>query len=210
MISTSFNKGKERLFKYILLIGVAISGNLASLISVAVFCAIRIVISKKYNKIIIRFSLVSVIVVLILHKPIFQYVKYVLELKNASSLPVRYEQFDALIRDMRNGYDMFLGTGMGNIISVKTILRDYTNSIYFELQAVYFFNQLGIIFFTLLILINILLTYKYLRNKIIILIYFCYILYAVTNPYMFNLTHILIIIALVSHKNYIVENEKIT
>lgn len=208
MISYYYNIGMEKYFKYIFLIAVIISGNLAFFIAIAVFLFINIVASKKYIKLLAGLSLLGAIVAIIFNNIIIKYVKNVIEIKNKSSLPIRYEQIRAFISEIKTTFDMIFGTGMGNTIDFVGHFRDYRGKIYFELQTIYFFVQLGVILFAFFLFINILLTYKYMKNKKNILIYLCYILYASTNPYMLNLSHILIIITLVSYDKYINEPEQ--
>ena len=94
-----------------------------------------------------------------------------------------------------------LGKGLGNNVKIKTFFRDYTDNTYFELQVIYFFNQLGLvnslIFFCFLLYLSI----NKIFYKDLLFIYFCYIIYAVTNPYILDTTQIVVILILISISN---------
>lgn len=198
-----YKKGIKRIVKYIILMGVAISGNLASFISLSAYVFLRLMINKKGRKVLLGLTYIFMAFFLIFNKPIMGYVSKTMALKNESSMPIRYEQAAALIGDMREWYDVLMGKGMGSTITAKTEHREYKEDIYFELQILYFFNQLGVITFFTLIIYNLFLTFKVLLNKETLIIYGCYLLYALTNPYILNTTHIIVIICLISFKHII-------
>ncbi|HFR7117967.1 TPA: O147 family O-antigen polymerase, partial [Shigella flexneri] len=119
-----------------------------------------------------------------------------------SSLGVRWDQFTVLINDLTESVSNFvIGSGLGNVIKIQTPIRDYSAYIYYELQSVYFLNQLGVILFTLFLLINLLLTIKIIKYSELCVLYFLYVSYAITNPYILDSNHVAVIIVLVTLSN---------
>ena len=100
---------------------------------------------------------------------------------------------------MDSGKDYILGKGLGSTVTAVTKYRDYTGNRYFEMQWMYLFYQMGAVAFGILIILSIILSIKYMRDKLTILIYLTYIIYGITNPYTFNLTHIIVIILLTTY-----------
>lgn len=201
-----YKKGLKRLLKYIMLIATVIAGNLAYFIAIALYMFLKMITNKNGRKLLLGLIYAGMALFLILNKPILNYVTKTIELKNESSMPIRYEQIDAIIEDFDSIKDLFFGRGMGNTITADKPHRDYVEERYFELQIVYFFNQLGIIAFSYLIFYNLYLPIKIL-NKDALIIYGCYLLYAVTNPYILNLTHVIVIMAMISFKEAILDKD---
>lgn len=202
------NKKRKWFYRILLLGGIVCCGNFAYYISLFVFILgiyIRRNNSKVQNYIFKLFLLLATLVCL---SPfILNYVTEVLDRKNDVSLGTRSDQFYVLMNDLQdNIFTIFLGKGLGNVLTIATSFRDYTNNIYFELQSVYFLNQLGIFNFLLFILLNLYLSYKFICNKFLLFIYACYLIYAVTNPYFLDTNQIVVIIVLTSINKYINEN----
>ncbi len=78
---------------------------------------------------------------------------------------------------------ILFGQGLGNKIDIKTQWKDYSDNIYYELQSLYIMNQVGILFFTWFVIINILLSKYFIKYKILLIAYVSYIFYALFNPY---------------------------
>lgn len=118
---------------------------------------------------------------------------------DVSSIGTRFDQAQVLINDMSyNISSVLLGNGLGHTIDVKTMVRDYTDNIYFELQFLYILNQIGFVGMVMLTIFHLKLIFNFLKNKKIILIYLCYIGYALINPYMFDSNHCVVLILLMS------------
>ncbi len=118
---------------------------------------------------------------------------------DVSSIGTRFDQAQVLISDMSyNISSVLLGNGLGHTIDVKTMARDYTDNIYFELQFLYILNQIGFVGMVMLTIFHLKLIFNFLKNKKIILIYLCYIGYALINPYMFDSNHCVVLILLMS------------
>ena len=200
----------------IILLSVIIAGNLAFWIASLTFAFIGIIM--KYGLVILDFSkeqirkfkykfyiLVSFIFLLVLSIGII-YIYQTIILKMESSIPTRLDQVFVLFMNLSvTTITLFFGQGLGNTVDVVTEYRDYTGAYYYELQVIYILNQFGILMFSLFLFLKIYLVENIFSDKYIILIYLSYILYAVTNPYMFDSTNILVIILLISLRKEIVK-----
>lgn len=202
MADTIYKKGIKRLYKYVILISIGIAGNLAYFIALSMYFLAKMVTNKNGRKLVLILIYIGMAFFIIFNKPIINQINKTMELKNRSSMPIRYEQIETLLEDFREPYEVILGRGMGNTITAQKNIRTYTNDKYFELQIFYFLNQLGVLPFVFFIFYNLYVSIKIL-NKETLIIYGSYVLYALTNPYIFNLTHIIIIIALASLKEVI-------
>lgn len=196
---------------FLYIIALIIAGNFMFIVSVLLFVIIyeaRIVVYKK------NFLSIFIMVSFFIMTPIIiSYVNEVLTLKfqgeNNSSLGIRYDQTIAFINEMStNWWKILFGFGLGSSLDVATGIRDYRDYIYFELQSLYFLYQIGFFGFLVFICLHLLMVLKNIQDKILILIYAFYILYAITNPYIFDTTQIIVLIVLISISNQKVIYEK--
>lgn len=196
---------KDYTFKYrrtlqiILLISSIIAGNFAYLIGIFIFIIFWYLFNdlrkRKFRNRIIIFSFVFVLSM----GSVIEYTQDILDRKSGYSLGTRSDQVDVLIRDVQKDISTFLlGKGLGNNITIKTSFRDYTDNLYFEIQAMYFFNQLGLINSLIFIFFLLFLAIKKIFYKDLLFIYFCYIIYGVTNPYILDTTQTTVILILIS------------
>ena len=196
---------KDYTFKYrrtlqiILLISSIIAGNFAYLIGIFIFIIFWYLFNdlrkRKFRNRIIIFSFVFALSI----GSIIEYTQEILDRKSGYSLGTRSDQVDVLIRDVQKDISTFLlGKGLGNNITIKTSFRDYTDNLYFEIQAMYFFNQLGLINSLIFISFLLFLAIKKIFYKDLLFIYFCYIIYGVTNPYILDTTQTTVILILIS------------
>ncbi|MDR7078837.1 hypothetical protein J2Y03_003894 [Neobacillus niacini] len=197
----------------LLFVGTIIAGNLAFILSIVFFFgmygAILFFSNEKVKtflknlfgnrkRVIILVSLFSVFIIAVAIV-LFPYIKEVFIRKMEYSIPTRFDQVSHLIKDLAESpITLLFGQGFGNIIYVISDYRDYRNAYYFELQTIYVLNQVGILYFAVFLITKIIFVIKFWRNKLIILIYLSYILYAFTNPYLFDTTNILVLIVLSS------------
>ena len=124
-----------------------------------------------------------------------------METKEEGSTPARVDQMEVLNNNMSESMSSFVfGTGLGNTIEKETFYRNYRGSIYYELQPLYFLNQLGWLNFFALIVTNIILSFRFIKRKELILVYCVYVLYASTNPYILDTTQIVVIVSLLCAK----------
>lgn len=197
-----FKHKRKRIIQTILLISSIIAGNFAYLIAIFIFCFVWYLFSNKNKKFFFnRIILISIFGIISLGV-ITDYVQETLSRKQDQSLSTRTDQIEVLLLDMQDSATSFLfGKGLGNTIDVKTSYRDYTGNVYYELQALYFFNQMGLINFCIYLFLLTALAFIKIRNIDLLFIYFCYIIYAITNPYILDTTQIVTIIILLSIKN---------
>lgn len=192
---------KRSLVLAILCIGIVLAGNFAFLIAGAFYFIVkfsRVGASRNASQYLRK--LLGFLVLVFLLSPLWvPYVINTIGMKQEMSLGTRWDQFDLLMRDLfENPFSGFLGRGLGNTINVVSSFRDYTDDVYFELQSVYILNQLGILLFLLYIVYHVLMVIRrwWSATLPVILIYVTYITYAVTNPYIFDTTHFIVIIVL--------------
>ena len=203
-----FPQKHDKLFKIIFLISIIFSGQFAFLIAIVSFHIYflfrRINSNKRFICILYSFMFFLIITFI----PIYNYVEKTLEMKSEESSAIRIEQANLLFKDLGTPpISLLIGKGIGNTLSIQTSFRDYTDNIYFELQILYILNQLGFIAFILFILYNIYLTITKIKYKELIFVYIFYLMYAITNPYIFDTHHIVVILTLCSISNYLTSNK---
>ncbi len=136
----------------------------------------------------------------------YDYFKEVVERKSEYSVPARFDQLSILLEDFTESPTTFLlGKGLGNTIQKETEYRDYSDSIYFELQAVYVLNQVGIIYLCIFLVTSLMFMIHFWRLKLIILLYSSYLVYGFTNPYIFDSTNVIVIIVLSSYSKMLIK-----
>ncbi len=124
------------------------------------------------------------------------------------SMGMRYDQYEVLVNDLtKTDIGVLLGRGLGHTLSISSNLRDYAGDMYFEVQSLYVLNQLGVILFSLYVLLHFILAFRFIRDKELLLVYFCYVLYAISNPYIFDTSHFVVIVVLVSLRKVINESD---
>ena len=203
---TKYNIKKIRIYQLILFLGLIISANFAYLIALVFFILGYYSLDITKNQLFKRIILLLVLI-FSFSIPITNYTNEQFKLKSESSFPTRTDQIKVLIDDLdENPIHLILGRGLGNTLKTKTKYRDYTGDIYFELQPVYFLNQLGFLNFFLFIFLNICFTLYAIKLKKTRLVYFSYILYSITNPYILDSNQVIVILTLVSLDNYL-QNE---
>jgi wzy len=192
----------KRILQIILLISSVIAGNFAYLIGIFVFIVFWYLFNnlhkRKFRNRIIIFSFLFTLSI----GSIIEYTLEILDRKSGYSLGTRSDQVDVLIKDAQKDISTFLlGKGLGNNVMIKTSFRDYTDNLYFEIQAMYFFNQLGLVNSLIFISFLLFLAIKKIFYKDLLFIYFCYIIYGITNPYILDTTQATVILILISISN---------
>lgn len=201
-----FTYKRKRLFRLILIISLIIAGNFAYLIATFIFISIMYVFKdRKRKNVKIRVLIYSVSITL-LSGFMLNFVSNTLETKD-DSIGARDDQIEVLINDLDdNPFTLVFGKGLGNTIDSKTTYRDYTDMVYYELQLVYFLNQLGVFNFILFVFILIYLSLIKIKYSDLLFIYFCYFLYASTNPYILDTNQAVVILVLTNLSFYRNEN----
>ncbi len=196
------NKGRLS-FVVLYLLACIIAANLMFIIAIGFFVALFEII-KSNAKFRLSTKNLFVLLVMVVSVPFvvdFIYSNILLKLVGggSSSLGTRFDQAYALMQGLtENYYNIFFGQGLGSKLYIVTPVRDYSSFIYYELQSIYIFYQIGIVGFFLLAVLHFYLFLYVCKNKYLILIYSMYVFYAITNPYMFDTTQVVALIYLVS------------
>ena len=189
-------------FRAIFLLASVLAGNFAYVLAIIVFHVYLYIIRYLHNDRIFKKRLIGFICTGILVGPLlYGYINKTLKYKRDYSTAIRIEQASFLLEDMSDSpFSLFIGRGLGHTINKKSSFRDYRGNVYFELQAIYFLNQLGAVFI-LYVLLHYYLSIRNIRNKDLLAVYFCYIVYAFTNPYLLDTNQFIIILTLCSIRN---------
>lgn len=194
------------LYRLIYLVGVILAGNFAYQLAVLFFHLALYLYHAFDNPVRLTKRVFNLSIIFFLFgSALFPYISDTFKDKQTGgSLPTRYDQIEVLFEDVsQTEISLLMGSGLGHTIEKKTNVRDYRGGVYYELQTLYIFNQLGMLGFSLLIVTNIFLAFRYLKNKDIIIVYACYVLYACTNPYIWDTTQIVVIVSLLSTREII-------
>ena len=195
-------RGRKRIIALMLFVPSVVVSNTAFVMVTGVFLAAIAIIKIKWN----YGKVAGAILVLILLIPLFYGATVKVFSEKQESLATRYDQIEVLVDDMNKTFiETLFGAGLGNTVSVKTDYRDYTDNIYFEVQPMYIFNQLGIFNFSFYILLHVIFALNFIRHRELLLLYLCYVIYASSNPYIFDTTHFVVIVILISLKRIIDE-----
>ncbi len=196
------NENKSIIFVLFSFIGAVFCGNLTFFIAMFLFVFSYEVVTLKRKLYVIQKYKVYFFSTVFLLSPIFlNYIFSMVLLKtdgDTSSMGMRYDQFNVLISDLNLNYlTLLFGNGLGHTLSVVS-LRDYTGDIYYELQSVYFLNQLGFINALLFFGLHLFLFFYRVKNVKLRLVYLFYLLYSSTNPYFLDTTQIVSLIIIIS------------
>ncbi|ANQ15901.1 hypothetical protein BA891_01090 [Vibrio natriegens] len=196
------NENKSIIFVLFSFIGAVFCGNLTFFIAMFLFVFSYEVVTLKRKLYVIQKYKVYFFSTVFLLSPIFlNYIFSMVLLKtdgDTSSMGMRYDQFNVLISDLNLNYlTLLFGNGLGHTLSVVS-LRDYTGDIYYELQSVYFLNQLGFINALLFFGLHLFLFFYRVKNVKLRLVYLFYLLYSSTNPYFLDTTQIVALIIIIS------------
>ncbi len=202
-ISMIYYEGKKKkFFSGIFLLAILCAGNFAFILGTILFTVLYYMYKTKWTiQKIAQNSLFGIMFFLIVSIPLFNYFTEVVKYKSIRSNPIRIDQTKVLINNMNENLGTIIfGQGLGNVLNVRTQWRDYSGNIYFELQSLYILNQVGILFFVLYVIVNIIFTKYSIKYPQLLIAYFSYIFYAFFNPYFLDTNHIVVIIILLSLK----------
>jgi hypothetical protein len=195
-------KNKYKKIEIFLLIATIFAGNFMYLIGCLFYYLSKFFIETNFFTKIKGIKHISFFFLLLLSIPILvNYSIGVLEMKSESgsksSIGIRFDQANVLLNDISdNTLTVLTGKGLGNVLNIVTESRDYTGDIYFEVQLFYFLNQLGFLFFILYVFSLFYLYNKFMRYSYLGVIYLSYIAYAISNPYIFDTNHLVVIVTL--------------
>lgn len=99
-----------------------------------------------------------------------------------------------------------IGEGLGNYIQKETSMRKYDGDIYFELQTLYIYNQVGLIGLALGYYLTGLPLWKRSRNRL--MVYLLYLFFSFWNPYCWDMTHMVVLLILGNTAGLGAKNEK--
>lgn len=209
-VSLVFYSGNKRMIlTLVLFVGMLVAGNFAFVLGSLIFIILLFLVTKSFNtRKFLTFAILGILLVSIAAKPAFNYLQKTISNKSEESNPTRIDQSKVLWEDLsENAVSLIFGKGLGNTLKVKTKWRDYTDNIYFELQSLYFLNQMGLLNFLIFLISNIICVILFFKEPLVKIIYLAYILYAFFNPYFLDTSHIVVIITLIS-LNQVLEKRK--
>lgn len=209
-LSVIFYSGVKRIFiTSILFIGMLVAGNFAFVLGALVFVILLFLVSQSFNtRKFLTVAILGILLASIAARPSLNYLQKTIINKSEESNPTRIDQSQVLWEDLsENPISLIFGKGLGNTLKVKTKWRDYTDNIYFELQSLYFLNQMGLLNFLIFVIANIICVILFFKEPLVKIIYVAYILYAFFNPYFLDTSHIVVIITLIS-LNQVLEKRK--
>lgn len=204
-----FSGFRRLLITGILVLGMLVAGNFAFVLGLIVFLFLVFLNTNQFKtKKFLTLSIVGLFAIVFAAKPAIEYLDNTISKKSQESNPTRLDQSIVLWTDLKESpLSLVFGQGLGNTLEAKTKWRDYTDNIYFELQSLYFLNQMGLFNFLIFVICNVLCVILYFRQSIVKIIYVSYILYALFNPYFLDTSHIVVIIIL-SSLNQVLEKRE--
>lgn len=199
MVATSIYPKRVLFFLRVLFLMASLcAGNFMYIIAIVSYHLIDLLVSSKSKLYLRRHIWVWLCIIMIL-PTFYKFIHNTLEEKKELSNVVRVEQVRILIKDLAESPStLFFGKGLGNTVRASGSFVDYGDEdVYFEVQSIYFLNQLGIIPFLLFIIFNIVYTMKYIKTKRVRLVYLGYVIFGISNPYILNTQHVVVIISLI-------------
>lgn len=172
--------------------GVIFAGNFAFVL--ALLCYIGFVVIDLIKKDKRLYKIAFILLICLLAFPFFLwYMNKKIEQKSSFSNAVRIEQARILLDT-----NPIIGRGLGNYIRGSGKFVNYDGQIYYEMQTLYIFNQIGafgLLSFYLLTIFGIQ-DVKYQRKRIAL--YLIYLFYTFWNPYCFDTTQMMAIILFIN------------
>lgn len=197
----------------LLFVGTIVAGNFAFILAIVfylgMYCVILFFSNQKVSaylkklfssrKRILTMTGSLLLVLVLVGALVFPYLNELFILKMQVSIPTRFDQvYHLIVSLIESPITLLFGQGLGNVINVISDYRDYRTYYYFELQTIYIINQVGILYFLVFLFTKITYVIKFWNNKYIYLLYLSYVVYAFTNPYLFDTTNIVVLIVLSS------------
>jgi hypothetical protein len=204
---TFLNKNERQYTtKIVLSLGLIFAGNFAFILSILIFHLIKYLISLKQRNNLHTKIVIGLLFIITTAYPIYNFTTYKINTKVDDSIFERVEQKNYLIEDLTKNPLVFLfGNGLGCTLDKQSSTRDYRDSTYFEMQPLYFLDQLGLILFVFFLFLNYYLSTLNYNDNLILLVYFSYLIYSFTNPYILDTNQFVVILILntLQHTNQI-------
>ena len=199
---------KGRLALFIFGLAIVFAGNLTYYLILLSFIFVFEFLYTPKSKALINLFVISLLVVcffLINYDSISAY--WLSKFRNdTSSMGIRFQQIGHLISSCYgSAIKPLLGSGLGAYIDGEINGRVYKDQIYYEFQWLYILIQTGPIIFIILLFSHLMLLMSK-ANKVFV-VYVFYILSAITNPYIFDSNHFVVIVMVIQFNNiYLKEN----
>lgn len=204
-----YNFRRRSIVRAILFVGCFVAGNFAFMLAMMVFFMVLFLKSDNARRLKEKVFMLLIILVVVTGPVYLFYIKEVIDRKRDNSLATRGDQTRLLMEDLAESPVSFLfGQGLGNTIEKVTAFRDYRGDIYFELQTIYILNQVGVVGFIILCIYLLAFSLYNYRDKWLLFIYGCYVMYAITNPYIFDSSQIAVILVLNTLQQYRTANSQ--
>ncbi len=186
----------------IILLGVLVAGNFAFMLALVAFAlwqggiyAMKFIRTNKYGK---KIVIAAGIVCLIVLIPYF-IVK--IQEKSTVSNAVRIDQIKILL-----DANPLFGDGLGCWVKATAGQIKYNGDMYFEMQTLYIYKQIGIFALALYYVVTLMPMKRAGKNSFII--YLIYLFFSFWNPYCFDATQIIAILLIINTPNLGEHNEK--
>lgn len=207
------NSGRKKIIisAFYLLI-IMIAGNTMYLVSIISFVGLKELSAKKVLK--KKYSVFTSFLIIFSPGIGLSIISYFLDRfskKGESSFPIRVDQMKVLIGNLSTSlYNFLFGKGLGNVLpsGTVTVYRDYSNNTYFELQTIYILNQLGALNFLVYLFLLGKLILNNWRSKYVRISCLSYMIYAITNPYIFDTTNLIAFLIFTCFSVNCIEGEK--
>lgn len=182
----------------IVLAGILAAGNFAFILGLGAFFGWQGFVWVKEKKISKRTVAAILVCGLLFGAP---YVAAKIVQKAEVSNKTRIQQAQVLL-----DANPLIGQGLGNYIRAQTPTRVYDGDLYFELQTLYIYNQVGILGLALAYSLTAWPLWRKSKNRV--LLYLIYLIYSFWNPYCWDMTHIITLLILMNTQELGEEHDK--
>lgn len=188
-------KKKFTVSNLIVLLGILIAGNFSFILALAAyFFNIMYKIIVYGRKKILSYFLLLLLVTSVIFVIFYSYMELSRKSGTGGSNAFRISQIRMLLNT-----NLVMGKGLGQYVYGNADLGRSAEALYFEIQTLYVFYQIGLLGLTLYYCITLPLCKAY--GKRIFFLYMMYLLYSFFNPYCFDTTNMFAVIILINLKN---------
>lgn len=189
------SKKKLTVKNIVLLLGVLFAGNFAYILGLILFAVwysshkvINIIKTNKKT----RFIVLGLVGIAFIAISIYVAIKF--KEKSAVSNVVRLEQALILLKA-----NPLIGDGLGAWVTAQTENLSYNGEMYFELQTLYIFKQIGVVGLGLFYTVTLMPILA--KSKTSVIVYLIYLFVSFWNPYCFDSTQMITILLLMNVSN---------